>query len=67
MNTKADFYALRAVLSDGFTVDLDELYPTEVHANRAAVRYMLDYRDPCGLGVRVAQMAVVAVINGGQQ
>lgn len=62
MNT-ADFYALRATLSDGFTVDLEGLYPTEVHANRAAVQYMTQYRDPCGLGVHVAQVAVVAVLN----
>ncbi len=62
--TMADFYALRATLSDGFTVDLDGLYPTQTHANRAAVRYMTDYRDPCGLGVHVAQMAIVAVVNG---
>lgn len=47
----ADFYALRATLSDGFTVDLDQL----------------DYRDPCGIGVHVAQVAVVAVINGWHQ
>lgn len=59
----ADAYALRATLSDGFTVDLEGLYPTQVHANRAAVEYMTHYRDPCGLGVHVAQVAVVAVLN----
>lgn len=63
---QADAYALRATLSDGFTVDLDQLYPTPTHANRAAVEYMTHYRDPCGLGVHVAQMAVVAVIDGGR-
>lgn len=60
----ADFYALRATLSDGFTVDLDQLYPTQGQASRAGARYMVDYRDPCGLGVHVAQVAIVAVING---
>lgn len=59
----ADFYALRATLSDGFTVDLDQLYETEAKASRAGARYIMDYRDPCGLGVHVAQVAIVPVVN----
>lgn len=63
MNAMADYYALRATLSDGFTVELEGLYPTKPQASRAAARYMVDYNDPCGLGVHVATVAIVAVVN----
>lgn len=59
----ADYYALRATLSDGFTVDLDGLYPSKGAASRAGARYMVDYRDPCGVGVHVSAMAIVPVID----
>lgn len=53
-------FTLRSTLSDGFTVNLDGEYPTEVHANRAAASYMRHYSDPCGLGLHVSQVAVIA-------
>ena len=59
----ADYFALRATLSDGFKVDLDGHYPSKAHASQAAARYMVDYRDPCGIGVHVAAVAVVPVIE----
>lgn len=53
------FFALRATLSDGFTVDLDGRYASQEAASREASRYMRDYSDPCGLGVSVAYVAII--------
>jgi hypothetical protein len=52
-------FTLRATLSDGFTVNLDGSYPSIAAANRAAESYIRHYSDPCGLGVRVAYVAVI--------
>lgn len=52
-------FSLRVRLTDGFEFDLSETYSEEWRANRAAAQYISDYRDPCGLGVRVASVATV--------
>jgi hypothetical protein len=52
-------FSLRATLSDGFVVDLDGAYASEEAASRAAAAYVRDYSDPCGLGVRVAYVAIL--------
>lgn len=55
----ANFFSLRATLTDGFIVNLDGTYASQASAERAASNYMRDYSDPCGLGVRVAYVAIV--------
>lgn len=52
-------FTLRAYLSDGFAVDLPGAYASVEAASAAASRYMRDYSDPCGLGVRVASVAIL--------
>lgn len=52
-------FALRATLTDGFAVDLDGRFASEEDAALAASRYLRDYSDPCGLGVRVAHVAIL--------
>ncbi len=53
-------FTLRAHLSDGFVVELNEhAYASEAGAQRAAAVYMRDYSDPCGLGVRVERVEIV--------
>jgi hypothetical protein len=52
-------FRLRADLSDGFKVDLDERYPNEQRALNAADHYITDYSDPCGLGVYVHSVSVI--------
>lgn len=52
-------FTLRASLTDGFTFNLEGEYPSEDHASNAATRFMRDYRDPCGLGVRVESVAIL--------
>jgi hypothetical protein len=52
-------FALKAYLSDGFEVNLDERYATEQAAIRAADHYIGDYSDPCRLGVYVTQVAII--------
>lgn len=53
-------FSLRSTLSDGFTVDLPGEYISQAHAEAAASRYMRDYSDPCGLGLHVSQVAIIA-------
>jgi hypothetical protein len=55
----AKTFTLRALLSDGFAVDLEGSYPSEEAAAAAASRYMRDYSDPCGLGVHVSQVSIL--------
>lgn len=55
----AKSFSLRSTLTDGFTVNLDGEYPSEAHAQRASESYMRHYSDPCGLGVRVAYVAII--------
>lgn len=52
-------FTLRASLTDGFSFNLDGEYPSELHAANAASRFMRDYSDPCGLGVRVESVAII--------
>lgn len=52
-------YRLRAELSDGFQVNLDERFENEQRALNAADRYIGDYSDPCGLGVYCRSVAVI--------
>jgi len=59
MTTSAAF-TLRAYFTDGHAVDLCDEHPSQAHAERAASRYMRDYSDPCGLGVRVESVAIIA-------
>lgn len=53
------FFALRATLSDGFTVDLAGRYASQEAASREAARYMRDYRNPCGMNVTVAYVSII--------
>ena len=50
---------LRAVLSDGFEVELEGRYARQFEADRAAANYIRDYSDPCGLGVRVSYVLTI--------
>lgn len=52
-------FKLRAHLSDGFEVNLDERFPNEQRAIKAADQFVRDYSDPCGLNVHVAWVSVI--------
>lgn len=52
-------FALRAIFSDGFSINLDGRYINLEAASRAASEYMRHYSDPCGLGLHVAQVAIM--------
>ena len=56
-------FGLIATFSDGFSVELDERYPTQWQANRAAANYIRDYSDPCGLGVRVSYVSTIDLVE----
>jgi hypothetical protein len=52
-------FKLRVVLSDGFEVELDERFSSEVAANHFAAEYIRHNSDPCGLGVRVSHVLTI--------
>lgn len=55
----AERFSLKATFSDGHSVTLSETYAEQWRADRAAGHYIRDYSDPCGLGIRVAYVAII--------
>lgn len=52
-------YRLKAVFTDRRELDLDARHAQHASAQRAATRFIRDFRDPCRLGVGVAYVEII--------
>lgn len=52
-------FSLVVTFASGRTLALDEVYPAQFMADRAAGNYIRDFSDPCGTGERVSYVSVI--------